>query len=151
MSPRTSANARPQNSNGTSRHPGGRRRSRAAALTPATRSSMVAFAISDGVRRHPVAGGDRRQRDHLHGVVAEADSLKGDAVHRAMVLTNPAVGAAVVVDQDLSRLAPKLLAEHRVADLHEAAARGVAILAVDDDVERFFRADVVAGATEDAG
>src|SRR2546421_12887270 len=101
MSPRTSTKARPKNNNGTSRHAGGRRRSRAAALTPATRSSMVAFAISDGgVRRHPVARGDRRQRDHLHGVVAEADSLKGDAVHRAMVLTNPAAGTAGIVDQD---------------------------------------------------
>src|SRR3982074_2399388 len=101
------------------RQKAGRRRC-ALAVTVPTGSLTVTRAISDaGFGRDPRAGGDRGERDHLHGVVAGADPLEGDAVHRAVVFANPAVGAAVVVDQDLAGLPAKVFAEHRVADLDE--------------------------------
>src|SRR5205823_4199630 len=53
--------------------------------------------------------------------------------------------------ENLAGLAAELLAEHGVADLDEAAARGVTVLAVDNHVQRLLRADVVAGPTENAG
>src|SRR6202171_509295 len=110
-------------------------------VTAATGSLIVARAMSDaGFGRDLGAGGDRGERDHLHGIVAEPNALEGDAVHRAVVFANPAVGAAVVVDEDLAGLPTELFAEHRVADLDEAAARGVAILAVDHAVEGFLGA-----------
>src|ERR1700682_3648401 len=112
----------------------GRRRGAAAVSVP-TGSLRVTRAISDaGSARDP---GDRGERDHLHGIVTEPDSLECDAVHWTMIFANPAVGAAVIVDQNLAGLPAELFAEHRVADLDEAAARGVAILAVDHDVEGF--------------
>src|SRR5260370_36072954 len=130
------------------RHSAGRRRW-AVPVTVPIGSLTVTRAISDaGFGRYP---GDRGERDHLHGIVAEPNALKGDAVHRTVVFADPAVGAAVVVDQDLAGLAPELFTEHRVADLDESAARGVATLSVDHHVERLLRADVVAGATKDAG
>src|SRR5467141_4062477 len=107
-------------------------------------------AISDADLCHAL-GADRGQRDHLHGIVAEAHALEGNAVHRAVVFANPAVGAAVVVDQDLAGLAAELFTEHRVANLDEAATRGVATLTVDHDIERLLRADVVTSAAQDAG
>src|ERR1700687_5750456 len=129
----------------------GRRRC-ALAVTVPTGSSIVTRAISDGgFGRDLGAGGDRRERDHLHGIVAEANALKGDAVHRAVVFANPAVGAAVVVDEDLAGLPAELFTKHGVADLDEPAARGIAVLAVDPHVERLLGADIVAGAAEDAG
>src|SRR6202035_3948494 len=125
----------------------GRRRG-AAAVTVPTGSLGLNRAHSEGrLCRDP---GDRGERDHLHGIVAEPDSLEGDAVHRTMIFANPAVGAAVVVDQDLAGLPAELFAEHRVADLDEAAARGIATLAVDHHVERLLRADVVARSAKDA-
>src|SRR4030081_573990 len=127
------------------------RRRWAPAVTVPTGSLTVARAISDpGFGRDPRAGGDR-ERDHLHSVVAEANPLEGYAVHRAMVFANPAVGATVVVDQDLAGLPAELFAEHRVADLDEPTARRIAILAIDHDVERLLGADVVACPAEDAG
>src|SRR5438270_7039432 len=113
---------------------------------------MVARAMSGP---HPgwalAARGHRGQGDHLHGIVAEADALEGDAVDRTMVFADAAVGAAVIVDEDLTRLAAELLTEHGVADLDKAAARGVPVLSVDDHVQSLLRADVVAGAAENAG
>src|ERR1700694_3012528 len=113
----------------------GRRRC-SEAVTP-TGSLTVTRAISDaGFGRDPWAGGDRGERDHLHGIVAESHPLEGDAVHRAVIFADPAVGAAVVVDQDLAGLPAELLTKHRVADLEESATRCVATLAIDHDVER---------------
>src|ERR1700719_3193427 len=126
----------------------GRRRG-AAAVTVPTGSVRVTRAISDaGFGRDP---GDWGERDHLHGIVTEPDSLECDAVHWTMIFANPAVGAAIVVDQDLAGLPAELFAEHRVADLDEAAARGIATLAVDHHVERLLRTDVVARPAKDAG
>src|ERR1700726_4735635 len=126
----------------------GRRRG-AAAVTVPTGWLRVTRAISDAGSGRD--SGDRRERDHLHGIVAEPDSLEGDAVHWTMIFANPAVGAAVVVDQDLAGFPAELFAEHRVADLDEAAARGIATLAGDHHVERLLRADVVARSAKDAG
>src|SRR5207245_9948476 len=53
--------------------------------------------------------------------------------------------------QDLARLAAEFLTNHSVADFDEAAARGLALLPVDDDVEGRRGAYVVAGSAEDAG
>src|SRR3981189_3034920 len=103
------------------------------------------------LRCYPAAGRDRRQRDHLHRIIAEAHPLEGDAVDGAMVFADPAVRAAVGVAQALARLASELLAEHGFADLDEATARGVPVFAGDDDVQRLLRADVVTGAAENAG
>src|SRR5438128_590716 len=126
----------------------GRRRWAVDALVP-TGSLRVTRAISDaGLGGDP---GDWSEWDHLHGIVAESNALESDAVHRAVVFANPAVGAAVVIDQDLAGLPAKLFTEHRVADLDESAARCVATFAVDHDVERLLRADVVARSAEDAG
>src|SRR5207244_4689011 len=74
-----------------------------------------------------------------------------DAVEVTVVFADLAVSTAVVVAEALPGLAAELLAEHGVADLDEAATRGIAVFTGDDDVERLLRADVVAGATEDAG
>src|SRR6266576_2009071 len=104
-----------------SRHSAGPRRALTATLTS---SVTVARAMSGPHVRRPLLGGcDRSQRDHLHRVVAEAHPLEGDAVDRAVVFTDPAIGAAVVIDQDFSRLAAEFLAEHGVADLDEAPTR----------------------------
>src|SRR4030081_3421243 len=129
----------------------GRRRC-APAVTVPTGSLTVTRAISDaGLGRDPRAGGNRGERDHLHRVVAEPNALEGDAVYRAMVFANPAVGAEVVVDQDLAGLPAELLPEHRVADPNEAAAGGVAVLAVDHDDQRLLRAHVVTCPVKYAG
>src|SRR5438876_2163893 len=97
------------------------------------------------------AGCDGSQWDHLHRVIAEPDALEGNAVDPAVVLADPAVGAAVIVDEDLAGLAAKLLTEYGVANFDETAARRVTVLPVDDDVQRLLRADVVARTTQDAG
>src|SRR5437870_4429047 len=101
---------------------------RATAITVPVRSLTDTRAMSDGgfVRR---ARGHRGQRDHLHRVVAEADPLEGDAVDRAMVFADPAVRAAVIVHEDLAPLSAELLPQDGVADLDEAAARGIPALA----------------------
>src|SRR2546423_7432115 len=123
---------------------------RATAIAVPVRSLTETRAMSDRsfVGR---ARSHRGQRDHLHRVVAEADPLEGGAVDRAVVFAYPAVRAAVIVHQDLAPLSTELLAQDGVADLDEAAARSIAALAVDDHVQRLLRADVVAGAAEDAG
>src|ERR1700682_5884180 len=133
-----------------SRQSAGPRRPATAAVP--TFSATVTRAIS-GPRpgRDLTAGGHRGQGNHLHRVVAETHPLEGDAVDGAMVFADPAVRAAVVVDEDLAGFATELLAEYGVADLDEAAARCVPVFTGDYDVERLFRADVVAGAAEDAG
>src|SRR2546426_2264723 len=132
----------------SSQSAGPRRRATAAV---ATFSAMVARATSDpSLRRDLAAGCDRGQGDHLHRVIAEANPLEGDAVDGTMVFTDPAVRAAVVVDQDLAGLSAEFLPEHGVADLDEAAARGIAVFTGDNHVQRLLGADVVAGATEDA-
>src|SRR5437762_14051036 len=118
-----------------SRQSAGPRRALTATLTS---SVTVARAMSDAhVRRPPGSGRDRSERDHLHRVIAEAHPLEGDAIDRAVVFTDPAIGAAVVIDQDFSRLAAEFLAEYGVADLDETPARGITALAIDNDVERF--------------
>src|SRR3989475_7488005 len=133
----------------SSQSAGPRRRATAAV---ATFSAIVARATSDpGLRRDLAAGCDRGQGDHLHRVIAEANPLEGDAVDWTMVFTDPAVRAAVVVHQDLAGLSAEFLPEHGVADLDEAAARGIAVFTGDNHVQRLLGADVVAGATEDAG
>src|SRR2546421_10318439 len=108
---------------------------RATAITVPVRSLTETRAMSDGgfVGR---ARSHRGQRDHLHRVVAEAHSLESDAVDRAMVFADPAVRAAVIVHQDLAPLSTELFAQDGVADLDESAARGIAVLAVDDHVQR---------------
>src|SRR5438309_11309045 len=115
-------------------------------------SAIVARAISDpGLGRDLAAGSDRGQRNHLHCVIAEANPLEGDAVDGTMVFADAAVGAAVVVDENLAGLATELLTEAGVADLDEAATGGIAVFTGDNDVQRLLGTDVVAGATEDAG
>src|SRR2546427_13097857 len=118
-----------------SRQSAGPRR-RATAAVP-TFSAIVARATLDpGLRRDLAARCDRGQGDHLHRVIAEANPLEGDAVDGTMVFADAAVRAAVVVDENLAGLATELLTEDGVTDLHEAAARGVAVFAGDDDVQR---------------
>src|ERR1700730_17915934 len=132
------------------RQSAGRRRWTVAVTVP-TGSLTVTRAMPDaGFGRDPGAGCDRGERDHLHGIVAESHALEGDAVHRAVVFADPAVGTAVVVDQDLAGLPAELLTKHRVADLDESATRCVATLAIDHDVERLLRANVVARPAENA-
>src|SRR2546427_2885556 len=127
-------------------------RRRATGVVAVSGSLTVPRAISDaGLRRDLPAGCDGGQGDHLHRVVAEANPLEGDAVDGAMVFTDAAVRTAVVVDQDLAGLSAEFLPEHGVADLDEAAARGIAVFTGDNHVQRLLGADVVAGATEDAG
>src|SRR5438094_3908403 len=133
------------------RQRGGKRRS-ATATVAVTGSPTVTRAISEaGFGGDLAAGGDGSQRDHLHRVIAEPDALEGNAVDGAVVLADSAVGAAVVVDEDLAGLAAKLLTEYGVANFDETTARRVTVLPVDDDVQRLLRADVVARATQDAG
>src|SRR2546428_7721307 len=118
---------------------GPRRRATAAV---ATFSAMVARATSDpSLRRDLAAGCDRGQRDHLHRVIAEANPLEGDAVDGTMVFADPAVRAAVVVDEDLAGLAAEFFPEHGVADLDEPATRCIAVFAGDDDIQRLLGAD----------
>src|ERR1700730_12362639 len=132
------------------RQSAGRRRWTVAVTVP-TGSLTVTRAMPDaGFGRDPGAGCDRGERDHLHGIVAESHALEGDAVHRAVVFADPAVGTAVVVDQDLAGLPAELLTKRRVADLDESATRCVATLAIDHDVERLLRANVVARPAENA-
>src|SRR2546427_7480491 len=127
-------------------------RRRATGVVAVSGSLTVPRAISDaGLRRDLPAGCDGGQGDHLHRVIAEANPLEGDAVDWTMVFTDPAVRAAVVVHQDLAGLSAEFLPEHGVADLDEAAARGIAVFTGDNHVQRLLGADVVAGATEDAG
>src|ERR1700716_2121006 len=133
-----------------SRHRAGPRRPATAAVP--TFSATVTRAISDaGLRRDLPARCNRGQRDHLHRIVAEANPLESDAVDRAMVFADTAVRAAVVVDEDLAGFATEFLAKHGVADLHEAATRGVPVFTRDDHVQRLVGADIVASATEDEG
>src|SRR2546427_8110365 len=113
-------------------------RRRATGVVAVSGSLTVPRAISDaGLRRDLPAGCDGGQGDHLHRVVAEANPLEGDAVDGAMVFTDAAVRAAVVVDQDLAGLSAEFLPEHGVADLDEAAARGIAVFTSDNHVQRF--------------
>src|SRR2546428_6286739 len=104
----------------------GRARRGATNVVPATGSAVaLATGGSDLGRR----GRHRRQGNHAHGVVGHPHPLEGDAVHRAVVLADAAVGAAVVADHDPAALAPELLAHDRLTALHEAPARGAALLA----------------------
>src|ERR1700738_2827014 len=133
-----------------SRQSAGPRRPATAAVP--TFSATVTRPIS-GPRpgRDLTAGGHRSQGNHLHRIVAETHPLEGDAVDGAVIFADPAVRAAVVVDEDLAGLATELLAAHGVGDLDEAAARGVPVFAGDDNVQCLLRADVVTGAAENAG
>src|ERR1700737_1775064 len=122
-----------------SRQSAGPRRPATAAVP--TFSATVTRAIS-GPRpgRDLSAGGHRGQGNHLHRIVAETHPLEGDAVDGTVIFADPAVGAAVVVDEDLAGLATELLAEHGVADLDEAAARGVPVFASVGDAQCLARA-----------
>src|SRR6202171_2188483 len=117
-----------------SRQSAGPRRPATAAVP--TFSATVTRAIS-GPRpgRDLTAGGHRGQGNHLHRVVAETHPLEGNAVDGAVVFADPAVSAGDGVDEDLAGRATELPAEHGVADLDEAAARGVLVFAGDDNVQ----------------
>src|SRR5438270_141019 len=83
------------------------------------------------------------------GVDPRLDHRPG--AHRAGLLADAAVGAAVVVDEDLPRVAAGLgIAAEGLAHEGLAARGALAVLAEDDDVDRLLRADVVAGPAEHA-
>src|SRR5258708_3463285 len=86
-------------------------------------------------------GGDRDQLlelgqlAHAHGVVDEAHALEGDAVDRAVVLADAAVGAPVVVDEDLALVATgHRVAARGLADQGVATRRALPVLPEHDDV-----------------